>query len=1633
MADSGSSFSDHAAPVIFPLSRGDLRSVTKCPACFTALTVTICGNCGLDLNHPDAGNLAAASASAADLLDERIEIIGRMRFETAQALEEARVRALAAREAETVAAHAAYEKKLADAAAAAPTTVSAPAAIAPVAPVVPSTIPAFPTATAPPTAAPRRRGSSIQVLLLISGVSLVSLAAALFVIYAFVNFGIEWRSAIIASITVASFTVASLLRRRNYAATAEGIAVFAVVLVYLDAYAVRANNLFDSDSSNPQVYWGVTLLGSALGFILWHRLSALRVASVAGFAAVAPGAALLVYGLSESLEQPLRLFLSFAAMAAAGLLHPLAARRARGDTPGSAGLAERTAVLGIAAIGIVVAFGAAFFIDISFWSATTALGGVAVIGTAHALLSLAPGSVALRTVTAFGRGFAVVGAVAAGSAFVPTLLHNPEPAFAAIAPVGLAVLVTLGLDTLWRRLGSPAAVGLAGPAAIAALVVASAAAVVPLVTSVRLTVETVAAATGYRSWSRDLADPLGDLTVESSSAVAAAAVIAVLAIGFSAASGTLRQRRVPLVAIAGAVAVFAVPLLVATWAIALGWLAIGAVALVLVIFGARRVQLGTTVRITLAAAAIAATSLGYLAAWASVDTWLAGSIATIALVLAARLAFPPAQLSVRAVSLFVATLLGITASIALAQQLTLETRGFADFSNSVRFVNILAIALLVLCSAPRAIGLAATDRRTLFWISFPTVVVTSFIVWAVGDADDLILPEFGTSLAVSSVLLIALLVWIVLRGNAALQFERIAASIALAPAGFLVVDALARIVDLPGLAHISSVTSALLVAAGALAVSILRPSGAPRWAREVGIALVVVPAVFLAVSSSHDQTWIVLLLAGVTMLLMAISADGLFGSGSARKHFGWVALALGTAGLWWRLSSGTGDGVDSVEPFSLPLAGALLVIAVLIGRAQRSQAAESVHLAAPLVAFGGLLVAVLPIAVAASTGQPTRAIVIGAVSALLLLGGSYILGGRLSQPYLDAAAATGALGLLTVTIGRIAVSIPLTDLRVDAWLGGAFVVLFAAAVGQSRHRDPNRMRSVVSQGLAATAITTALVLQLFALSRVGDSFVDLSQLRVLIWAIVFAAIAITALTMNRGPLRSMVGWIAVGAVGTLVFASIIQNALTILQASGLLVIIALCSSATALIVTLLGASTERRIDREIGLATLALLALVILPGDRSDAAWLVLEVAAVVALLVSISADGLFGARSPRKHVGWLALALAVAGMWWRLSGSDVRNVEPYVLPLAGALLLIALLVWRSRRAQSDGVNASPVIVLGALLIAILPLGLNGASGAVERPIAVGLVSAALLLVGSLATSDRLRPYLDAAAAAGAVGVIVVAVGKSWFISAAPGTPDASLDAWLAAALIALLVAAFGQSRPRVDDTVALRSGIAQALGILGLVVVLVFEASAVDGSSVGFIRALGTVFLFSAVHVISVAIDVSPFTRLVAWSAFVLAVIASIVGFSSSAFDHIEFSSVPLALALIAGGLLHLQRESGARGWLHLGPGLLLLVVPSLLVAIDDRPTWRIAAIAVIAIAITVAGLLRRLQAPFIIGALVTIIHTITTFSPQLRELYEVSSWLVWIVIGTVGGTLLIVLAARFEKSLNTARSTLRRVGELR
>ena len=1620
------SFAKFAGHVLFPRTPLDLTSTAQCPACFAKLSSAVCGTCGLDLTHPLAAELAAVSASVAATLDERLELIGHIRFDMEQARKAAAASVLAPPPVfvPPVAPPVVAAPVVAAAAAPAPAVVAEPAPFAP--PVAPPVV--APPASAPPVAAPpvapvtlepKPRGRSIQVLLLLAGVSLLSLAAVLFIVFAFINYGLVVRSIIIGLLTIAAFVVASLLRRRGLTGTAEGIAAFAVVLVYVDAFAVQSNNLFGAGDVAPSLYWGFTLLLSAVGFIVWHRFSALRTANVAGFAAVGPGAALLVGGYTLDLDPAVNVFLMSIALALAGLLHPLASRRASARVAASAGLPERIIVLSVALYGLVIAYIAGFLVaGDTFWGGTLAVLATVAIAAAHVVIGTRFG-MDLRTIAVSSRIFAGLGAFAAATAVAVTLTRNPEPEFSAIAPLVAAAFVALALDVLARRTAAPlrsvwrvGSVAAAVPATVGLLVV-GAFAVAPVA---RVVLQP------WRNGTLEATSEVGAANPVSAAAVIALAVIVALVVGASAASAMLLRRRTLIVAAAALVAIVAVPLALALWVVLAGWVALAAMGVTVLAFRRGSVAL----RVVAASGSTVAISLAYAGSWLSDSTWLAVSIAAIVLLVVARLGFT--SVIGRAVLLVVAASVAFVAAAKLGNHAGIGSYSLSGVG-SVAILGLAAATVLVLSALPRAIGLSVPDRRALYWTSAPVTAFATVQLWAfgiLGVSKESVLNAV-LAFAVSAAFLLGLLLWIVLRGDAPALAERVVASIALTGAAFWTLDAALRLTDLPQVAHdLTPIIAALLVAVGALVISIVRPSGTPRWSREIGVVLVAVPAVFFAVGVNTELTWLVLVLAGITTLFLAISADGLFASGSGRKHLGWLALALVTAGLWWRLGTGS---VSAVEPYVLPVAGALLLIALLVWRVSKGSSA------APLIALGGLLVAVLPIGIAGATGAIERALIVGIASAALLLAASFIRGSSAVRPYLDVAATAGALGVLVVTVGRawfLSLEPGVADWRLDAWVGAAFVVLFAAAVGQllPRSGSTTGARGILGQALGVTAVT---VLAGFEIANFAAT--DLGQIRVLVTLVLLSLAHVVAITVRRGAFHLPLAIVSLGFTAVAALAATVTGALTVLEITGLLVILALASSITALVVSLRAPGESPRWQREAGLASLAGVSILALLTARNleDATWLILVIAAVVALLLAVSPDGLFGAESKRKHLGWLALALAVAGLWWRLAGAQVDNLEPYVLPLAGALLLIALFVWRANR-SSEARGAAPLITLGALLVAVLPLALNAATGDPVRAIVVGAASAALLLVGSLVVGDaQKRPYLDAAALTGVIGVLVVTIGRAYFIAALPGTADATLDAWLGAAFAVLLVAAVGQARTRVGDNPRLRSIASQTLGIVALAVVFFFEVVNLTADDAGRLRALLVVLVFSAVHVVAFAVDRTPLSRLVAWVSFGAGAAVSIAGMVVGALDPIELGTVPLAIALIASGAIRLARVPAARSWPNLGPALLVLFVPSLLATIDDRPIWRVAAIAVVGIATIIIGLVRKLQAPFLIGSLVTIVHVFATFSPQLRELYETSSWVVWIVIGTIGGTLLIVFAARFEKSLQAARSTFERVSQLR
>ena len=1270
-ADNDARFRNHAGTVLWPTSPDTLTDTTRCPACFTPLTDVVCRTCGLNLAHPAATDLAALSQAASDVLSQRVAVIGRIRYETSRLPVEAET--------------------------APSVSVTRLAASAPVAPGWPLPVAAEtePRANAPripasatdahqPSTGPRRSG--VQVALLIAGVSLLSVFAIFFLVYAFINYGIIWRSVIIASITVAAFVSATLLRRKSLIASAEGLAVFALVLVYLDAYALRANDFFSLGAADPAVYWGATISIASAFFIAWHRLSKVRAASIVGWAGVPVGMGMLVWGLTDGTEPATRAFAATSAAALAGIAHVLVPQ------PPFRGTLERMLVLSTTSIALFAAFLISWAVDpFSDWGGTIACGIVALVAFAHAVAATT-GREPTPATRAFGQAFAAIGGVAAASAASVGAVRvaADDTGFAIFVPMVAATAIALALDASavrWAgtRMRTPSVFAAWGATAILALT-----ALLPLATAatpigVGLTAGIARPWSAGASFSLALAEPTSDLAVLALACVIGLAAAVWLLIG------ALRRRGATLAWGTGIVLILAAAQLPQAWLALVGWLAI-AVTAFLLLLRARTTLITPAYRACFASVLAAATTLVFIVGWGSLDTWVFTTSATIAMLLVSRAL--TTTMESKATLLGAATVLLFIGVAAATRHLTWEQGppwNLVLINETVLLALIATIIVAVAAIGYRRI-VSTLDRRTVFWIAGLVGGASAFIAHnalidgATTSHASLMLPQPVTSLVTAALLLGALLLWVGLRVNASLRPESIAASIAIAPVVLWAVDSFARVLGLPEFAQsVVPITAALLAAAGALTVTLLRPSGTPRWAREAGVAIVGVPAIVTAVSSDAASGWLVLVLAAVTVLLIAINTDGLFASHSPRRHLGWAALALATAGLWWRLSS---DQVEALEPYVLPLAGALLVIAYLIHRATAHRArqttdAGSPSRAAPLITLSGILVAVLPLAANSIGDDPARGVVIFTVSAVLLLVGSYLVRPA-AQSHIDAMALAGAAGVLVTAAGN-AVLAPRVDLVADGWLMALLVVLLAAAIGQARARSASEAR--------------------------------------------------------------------------------------------------------------------------------------------------------------------------------------------WRTMGS-------------------------------------------------------------------------------------------------------------------------------------------------------------QALAIVAIAVPGVIQTEGFTDTTLGFVRVVATLALLCALHIIAFAIDSAPFTRHLALAAISVAFGVAVVALARDAVSPVELASLPIAIALLVTGRIRLGAEPDARSWRSLAPGLVVLLAPSLLMTFTEPELWRLVGLGVVAVAVLVVGAVRRLQAPFVLGLVVALIHGFATFAPQIRAVYESQEWWLW---AGLAGVLLVILAIRYENRIQNLKDAVGRIAALR
>jgi len=491
-------------------------------------------------------------------------------------------------------------------------------------------------------------------------------------------------------------------------------------------------------------------------------------------------------------------------------------------------------------------------------------------------------------------------------------------------------------------------------------------------------------------------------------------------------------------------------------------------------------------------------------------------------------------------------------------------------------------------------------------------------------------------------------------------------------------------------------------------------------------------------------------------------------------------------------------------------------------------------------------------------------------------------------------------------------------------------------------------------------------------------------------------------------------------------------------------------AAATLGVAALRPSAIARVTLDAGVLCVAALGLFATFGSGLE--WLALLLAALAALLLATSPGGLVSAAGQRKHVGWVALALAVAALWWRLSTESVTAVEPWVLPISGVLLLVAALVWRGARSagasERAGTSADAAhraaaghrgaagICLAALLIALVPIGIAGATGPPTRALLVGLLSAALLLAGSLPRdAGASRRYLDAVAVAGVGGVLAAGLPRAATELVAGRTETLVADAWVVALAAVLVCAAIGQSRIRDAHSVP-RSWSGRSAVLLAMSIVLLFATLGFVDPVFGAVRAVAVVCALSLLYVLASLRSptgappqkwlLGPFIR---WMALAYALVAAALALAAPAVGAVELVTLPVAAAMLVVGGVALARVPAANSWATLGPALGILLLPSLLLG-GDRPVWRLVAVGVVALLVFVAGVRLRLQAPVLIGAVVVLVHAATTFAPQIRSVYELTEWWVW---AGIGGIPIIVYAALAERSVRTTRSVVLTIGSLR
>ncbi len=729
------------------------------------------------------------------------------------------------------------------------------------------------------------------------------------------------------------------------------------------------------------------------------------------------------------------------------------------------------------------------------------------------------------------------------------------------------------------------------------------------------------------------------------------------------------------------------------------------------------------------------------------------------------------------------------------------------------------------------------------------------------------------------------------------------------------------------------------------------------------------------------------------------------------------AVSVLRALVWWALGlAGLGAlALTIVDPgvraaWALVLATLSAVVLTGPERARRAPIAQrlpiviAAHLAVLLAVSlswqSTSLAVALGAAVLVSLATLARTVPMVARSAHLAVGYGYAL--VLVSSALSLASVEGPARLsLTATVGLLGAIAATFLRRIDAarWITVLLVasVPFAIAVG---------LVVVERNGWVALSTTTMLVLavSLLLTRRPGLGIV----IRVLAAALIVPSIAVVLVNAGAALLVMSGSPVVLPAIALVVAVALplLPRGTAVLRHRGL------------------PDAHGRAVGLAVETTTLLTAAIAVLLCFTREAAG-----APTGAIVLAIIAIGAAGAAAMRRLPAywWMFGAASTASLWSLWLALGVTSLDAHVLPPALVAATVAVVL------TARG-TPRPALLAGALLAAIVPLLVAlGASAEAQPARALGLLAASVVLTGlgvgirtGALWSGRLRalsaPTLLAAIVAGSAGGIQ---------AARLGLRVDVVDTALPLIAVVAIVALAGALTMGIAGLV-LTQGRAAAVRRWSLVPALTVVTAALgtaveyDVSAPWFALTVAVQWSLMVALLVVMVVAVERSTRGTtvlphAWVLFALALATSIVAWSPRELLRVEAFSLPLGLMLLAAGAIALRRASGADpapvhhwplgragSWPLLAPGLVVLVLASILATGTDPQTWRAVLVMAIALVMILVGVRWRLAAPFVLGMLVLPLENVLAFSVQIGRGIEAMPW--WITLAVVGLVLLVI-----------------------